>query len=68
MSQKLHKVVVLYGVNAIEAFVNGEADLCELEKLGATKVFSFGTAEELKAFTLGLEEARGYADVAYCDP
>jgi len=66
-SYKPHSVVVLFGTNAIEAFANGEANLPELEKLEASKIFRFRTAEERKAFILGLEEARGFSDVAYCD-
>ena len=61
--QSLHNTQVIFGLEAVKAFINEELPLEALIKLGVAKQYSFLSLEELNAFTLGLNEAEGFMDL-----
>lgn len=59
-NQSPHKVDLIFGINAIEAFHENELSEGILREIGALQTFEFDTEIEREAFIEGVKEARGY--------
>lgn len=66
-SPKPLEVAVIYGVDAVDAYHDGETDVEVLSHLGQVKFFDFPSVAELNAFIRGVEEAQGALDALPVD-
>ena len=63
MSRKLHEIHVIFGRQAVKAYLNKESSIPRLASLGAVQNFQFATVQEANAFCEGVEAATGWQDV-----
>lgn len=63
----LHDCHVIFGIDAVDAYNDGETSLEMLSHLGVVKHYSFVSVRELNAFLMGIEEAQGALDALAVD-
>lgn len=64
---KPHEITVVFGLQAVDAYHDGEYSAEALRRLGAIKSYRFATIPELNAFIHGIEEGQGYLDAIAVD-
>lgn len=74
MSQKIwkwspsqHECAVIFGIDAVDAYEDGETSVEALSRLGQVKFYEFNSIPELNAFIRGVEEAQGALDALSVD-
>jgi len=66
-STKPHRVDVIFGLDAVDAYNAGQTSTAALRRCGTVKYYEFTTVFELNAFVLGIEEAQGALDALAVD-
>lgn len=66
-SPKPFEIAVIYGIDAVDAYHEGETRVEVLTSLGQVKFYEFPSIAEMNAFIKGVEVAQGALDALAVD-